>query len=256
MDGTTSTGSKPAIIRTGERIVPYIIPMEASINSQRNAPDTMKTTVSIFIFFPILSFLTSALYNLLFVSRVPSSFEHTRGNEKLTVKKPLNIFLSCALSFLRLKSYISSLHQNHQHLSNLLFLSSLKYAINSCLDVFGCCSDQTGKKVYTIERFGQLSESAQLALGRLGINDVEFFIGNGRYSRPKRRLVDKIIITSAVPKIPESLAEHVADYNNLVFRFYRAQGPYYFCGGRTGISCWRQPRPIPRPRSWISGFTK
>ena len=35
------------------------------------------------------------------------------------------------------------------------------------------------KKVYTIERFGQLSESAQAVLGRLGIDNVEFCVDDG-----------------------------------------------------------------------------
>jgi len=71
---------------------------------------------------------------------------------------------------------------------------------------------------------------SSVSLGQNGINYVEFYICNGRYGQPKQRHVGKIIITSAVPKTQEPLVEQVADYNNLVFRFYRAQGPHYFCG--------------------------
>ncbi len=78
------------------------------------------------------------------------------------------------------------------------------------------------KKVYTIERFGQLSESAQAALGRLGIDNVEFCIDDGSCGWPRQkwddtlqRMVewepcfDRIMITAAVPKMPEPLLEQL-----------------------------------------------
>ncbi len=72
------------------------------------------------------------------------------------------------------------------------------------------------KKVYTVERFAQLSESAQAVLGRLGVSNVEFYVGDGSCGWPKRRLptsrcFDRIMITAAVPKIPEPLAKQLAD---------------------------------------------
>ena len=72
------------------------------------------------------------------------------------------------------------------------------------------------KKVYTIERFAQLSESAQAVLGRLGISNVEFYVGDGSCGWPEQRLppsrcFDRIMITAAVPKIPEPLTKQLAD---------------------------------------------
>ncbi len=72
------------------------------------------------------------------------------------------------------------------------------------------------KKVYTIERFAQLSESAQAVLGRFGVSNVEFYVGDGSCGWPKSRLppsrcFDRIMITAAVPKMPEPLAEQLAD---------------------------------------------
>lgn len=80
------------------------------------------------------------------------------------------------------------------------------------------------KKVYTIERFGQLSESAQAALGRLGIDNVEFCIGDGSCGWPRQKWDDKlermvewqpqfdrIMITAAVPKIPQPLLEQLKE---------------------------------------------
>ncbi|HUS71739.1 MAG TPA: protein-L-isoaspartate(D-aspartate) O-methyltransferase [Sedimentisphaerales bacterium] len=80
------------------------------------------------------------------------------------------------------------------------------------------------KKVYTIERFGQLSESAQAALGRLGIDNVEFCVCDGSCGWPQQRwddslqrmvkwkpCFDRIMITAAVPKIPQPLFKQLAD---------------------------------------------
>ncbi len=74
------------------------------------------------------------------------------------------------------------------------------------------------KKVYTIERFAELSESAQTVLGRLDIKNVEFYIGDGSCGWPESRLpssgcFDRIMITAAVPKMPEPLVEQLVEPN-------------------------------------------
>jgi protein-L-isoaspartate(D-aspartate) O-methyltransferase len=67
------------------------------------------------------------------------------------------------------------------------------------------------KKVYTIERFAQLTESAQAVLSRLGIGNVEFYIGDGSCGWSEKHSFDRIIITAAVPKMPEPLVEQLAE---------------------------------------------
>ena len=72
------------------------------------------------------------------------------------------------------------------------------------------------KKVYTVERFNDLTELAREVLGRLGISNVEFYVGDGSCGWPTSRLppsgcFDRIMITAAVPKIPESIAGQLAD---------------------------------------------
>lgn len=67
------------------------------------------------------------------------------------------------------------------------------------------------KKVYTIERFAQLSESAQSLLNRLGINNVEFYIGDGSCGWPEQKTFDRILVTAAVPNIPEPLLKQLVD---------------------------------------------
>jgi protein-L-isoaspartate(D-aspartate) O-methyltransferase len=67
------------------------------------------------------------------------------------------------------------------------------------------------KKVYTIERFAELSESAQAALGRLGISNVEFYVGDGSYGWPRQRSFERIMITAAIPEMTGPLLEQLAD---------------------------------------------
>jgi len=71
------------------------------------------------------------------------------------------------------------------------------------------------KKVYTVERFNELTESAQAVLGRLGISNVEFVVGDGSCGWPAARLpaagcFDRIMITAAVPGIPEPVVGQLA----------------------------------------------
>jgi protein-L-isoaspartate(D-aspartate) O-methyltransferase len=72
------------------------------------------------------------------------------------------------------------------------------------------------KKVYTIERFSELADSAKTVLGELGISNVEFYVGDGSNGWPAWRLppsgcFDRIMITAGVPKIPEPLVGQLAD---------------------------------------------
>jgi protein-L-isoaspartate(D-aspartate) O-methyltransferase len=67
------------------------------------------------------------------------------------------------------------------------------------------------KKVYTIERFAQLSEAAQVVLGRLDIKNIEFCIGDGSCGWPRQRTFDRVIITAAVPKMPKPLIGQLAE---------------------------------------------
>lgn len=67
------------------------------------------------------------------------------------------------------------------------------------------------KKVYTIERHGKLSESAQAVLGRLGIDNVQFYMGDGSRGWPEEKLFERIMITAAVPAVPQPVVDQLAD---------------------------------------------
>jgi protein-L-isoaspartate(D-aspartate) O-methyltransferase len=67
------------------------------------------------------------------------------------------------------------------------------------------------KRVYTVERLDQLSEMAQAILGRLGISNVEYYIGDGTCGWPEPMQFERIIITAAAPEPPQPLVEQLAD---------------------------------------------
>ena len=66
------------------------------------------------------------------------------------------------------------------------------------------------KKVYTIERFEQLYNSAKKVLTKLELDNIEFFIGDGSCGWVDEKNFDRVMITAAVPKFPEPLVEQLA----------------------------------------------
>ena len=71
------------------------------------------------------------------------------------------------------------------------------------------------RRVYTIERFSELLAETQTVLGRLGITNVEYYIGDGSRGWPEKKTFDRIIITAAVPRIPQPLIDQLKD-NGLI----------------------------------------
>jgi protein-L-isoaspartate(D-aspartate) O-methyltransferase len=66
-------------------------------------------------------------------------------------------------------------------------------------------------KVYTMERFGELSEQAQASLGPLGFENIEYAVGDGSCGWPQDKQFDRIIITAAVPDIPGPLTDQLKE---------------------------------------------
>ena len=65
------------------------------------------------------------------------------------------------------------------------------------------------KKVCTIEKYEQLSQSAQAVIENLGIKNVEFCISDGSKGWPDPEKFDRIIITAAAPSLPEPLIDQL-----------------------------------------------
>jgi protein-L-isoaspartate(D-aspartate) O-methyltransferase len=66
-------------------------------------------------------------------------------------------------------------------------------------------------KVYTIERIAELSEMAQAILGRLGIENIEFCIGDGSIGWPEDKQFDRILLTAAAQEIPQPLIDQLKE---------------------------------------------
>lgn len=71
-------------------------------------------------------------------------------------------------------------------------------------------------KVYTVERLEHLSQTAQAVLDRLGYTNVEFYVGDGSCGWPEPKRFDRIMVTAAVPKLPEPLTEQLIEHGLLV----------------------------------------
>lgn len=76
---------------------------------------------------------------------------------------------------------------------------------------------QLASEVVTIERHRELSESAAATLAELGIENVEFLVGDGRLGAPELAPFDAINVAAAVPgRIPTTLLEQLAPSGALV----------------------------------------
>ncbi len=67
------------------------------------------------------------------------------------------------------------------------------------------------KRVFTIERSPELSAAAQAVLKKLGIDNVEFRVGDGSRGWPEARTFDRILVTAAVPDFPPPLVAQLAE---------------------------------------------
>ena len=65
------------------------------------------------------------------------------------------------------------------------------------------------RRVYTVERFEKLSLSAQAVLKELGINNVEFRVGDGSCGWPEEKTFDRIMVTAALPEVSRPLTEQL-----------------------------------------------
>jgi protein-L-isoaspartate(D-aspartate) O-methyltransferase len=70
--------------------------------------------------------------------------------------------------------------------------------------------------VYTVERVPELAESARKVLTGLGVENVEFYVGDGSCGWSSEAPFDRIIVTAALPSFPQPLIEELADAGLIV----------------------------------------
>lgn len=71
-------------------------------------------------------------------------------------------------------------------------------------------------EVYTIERIGELQNSARALLASLGITNVSYCTGDGSLGWPEQAPFDRIIVTAGAPEVPPSLTAQLTDSGRLV----------------------------------------
>ncbi len=75
---------------------------------------------------------------------------------------------------------------------------------------------ELAKKVYTVERIERLGLKAREAAALLGIDNVEFRIGDGSLGWEDEAPFDRILVTAAAPAVPEALTSQLAAGGRMV----------------------------------------
>jgi protein-L-isoaspartate(D-aspartate) O-methyltransferase len=71
-------------------------------------------------------------------------------------------------------------------------------------------------EVHTIERLADLSRRAAETLGRLGLRNVHFHVGDGTLGWPRAAPYDRVLVAAAAPEVPAALSEQLADGGRLI----------------------------------------
>lgn len=75
---------------------------------------------------------------------------------------------------------------------------------------------EMGAKVYSIERFKALHDQTAARLREIGYVGIRTFYGDGFLGLPSFAPFDRILITAAVPEIPQALIEQLANGGMMV----------------------------------------
>jgi protein-L-isoaspartate(D-aspartate) O-methyltransferase len=71
-------------------------------------------------------------------------------------------------------------------------------------------------EVHAIELREELAKNAQAAISRLGIDNVQFHVGDGARGLPELAPFDRILVSAASASVPEALLEQLAQGGILV----------------------------------------
>lgn len=89
--------------------------------------------------------------------------------------------------------------------------------VDNVLEIGTGCGYQTAvlaglaKRVYTVERIGELQRRARRLLRHLEIHNVEYRHTDGSWGWPQKGPFDGIVVTAAPEHVPEALLEQMAD---------------------------------------------
>ena len=72
------------------------------------------------------------------------------------------------------------------------------------------------RKVYSVERFAELTRQAEANLKKLQINSIELICGDGSCGLKDKAPFDAILVTAAAPRAPEELINQLSNGGRLV----------------------------------------
>ena len=90
------------------------------------------------------------------------------------------------------------------------------------------------ERVISVERIPELAQTARAALHRMGVRNVEFYLGDGSGGRPEDAPFDRIVVTAGGPEVPRSLLEQLTLGGTLVGPFGPRKGQQLVRMRRTG----------------------
>jgi protein-L-isoaspartate(D-aspartate) O-methyltransferase len=72
------------------------------------------------------------------------------------------------------------------------------------------------KEVYTVERIEYLATTAEDRLLAMGFKNIRYRLGDGSRGWPEFAPYDRVIVTAASPKLPQSLIDQIAEGGGIV----------------------------------------
>jgi protein-L-isoaspartate(D-aspartate) O-methyltransferase len=72
------------------------------------------------------------------------------------------------------------------------------------------------KRVYSVERFSDLADTARERFKMLNIDNIEVICGDGSLGLPAEAPFEGVVVTAAAPKVPKSLKSQLAEGGRLV----------------------------------------
>ncbi|PZG20502.1 protein-L-isoaspartate(D-aspartate) O-methyltransferase [Nonomuraea aridisoli] len=99
--------------------------------------------------------------------------------------------------------------------------------------------------VYSVERYADLADHARANLSAAGVTNVEVVVGDGTEGLPDHAPFDAIIVSAAASRVPDPLAEQLAEGGRLVMPITTAVADMVTLYGKQGGRLVRRRSLLP-----------